>query len=188
MNKFKGDELVVENIYYIIFSIGLVIALSIVLLLIKLIKAKRIMLVSLIVSILIFILCQTYFWNFTFNSFVKSYLFTVESYICEFEDELKDNIILLPNRTVLQAKEDVCSPFYITYVSKNEFQSFYEKELTRLKTSGLIQNYYFVQEGVRGQKDRSGFFVELASGANLVISLRTMDNTNMLAITYVRNN
>lgn len=145
------------------------------------------MVVSLIVSIPTFILCQTYLWNFTFNSYVKSYLFPVESYSCEFEDELKDFIILLPNRTVSQAKEDVCSPFYISYVSKNEFQSFYEMELTRLETLGLIQNYYFVEEGVRGQKDRSGYFLELATGATIVVSLRKFDDTSMLAITYVQD-
>jgi len=119
---------------------------------------------------------------------VKSYLFSSESYSCEYEDELKDITILLPDRTVIQAKEDACSPFYTTYVGESDFQSFYERELTRLKYSGLIQHYYFIQEGIIRQKDRSEFFVELASGTNIVISHRSMEDTNLLAITYVRLN
>ncbi|MCR8655789.1 hypothetical protein [Paenibacillus endoradicis] len=176
------------NIYYIIYSIGLVIAFCIVLIIIKSINRKRIIIVFLTVSIPIFILCQTYFWNFTFNSYVKSYLLSSESFSCEFEEDLKNITIPLPKRTVFQAKEDVCSPFYITYVGENEFQSFYEKELTRLKTSGQIQNYYFIQEGVRAQKDRSRYFVELSSGPDLVISFQTSDDTYWLAITYVPDN
>ncbi|HIW34254.1 MAG TPA: hypothetical protein IAA29_15845 [Candidatus Paenibacillus intestinavium] len=175
------------NINYIIYSIGLVIGLCILLIIIKLINRKRVMIVVLIISIPCFILCQTYFWNFTFNSYVKSYLFSSEVYLCELDNNLKNITITLPKRTVFKGKEDGCSPFYFTYISETEFQSFYEKELTRLKTSELIQNYYFIQEGVSEQKNRSGFFVELATGANIVISFQAK-NVNHLAITYVRDN
>ena len=178
----------VENIYDIIYSFGLFIAFCILLIIIKLINRKRIMIVFLIISIPSFILCRTYFWNFTFNSYVKSYLFASENFACEFEKDLENLTIPLPKRTIFQAKEDGCSPFYITYISESEFQSFYEKELTQLKISELIQNYHFIQEGVRGQKDRSGFFVELATGANIVISLQTSKDMYRLSIAYVRDN
>ena len=173
------------NINYYIYSICLVIAFCILFVLIKLTDRKRILIAFLILSIPSLILCQTYFWNYMFNSYVKSYIFSSESYACELEEELKNITIPLPERTVFQAKEDSCSPFYMTYSSETEFQTFYTIELSKLKASEFIQNYQFIQEGVHGQKDRSGFFVELTTGSHIVISFQEKD-VNHLAITYVR--
>jgi hypothetical protein len=76
----------------------------------------------------------------------------------------------LPKRTVFNGKEDVCSPFYTTYISDTYFKEFYQKELNAMKNNGEIQNFYYIE-----QKNRKRFEVQLLSGTRAAISIKRDD-------------
>lgn len=95
------------------------------------IKRKK----QLVITILLFFLLQSYFWNTEFNQFLKSFFFPSHSFQCA---HLK---IPLPDRTVFQGMTDYCSPFYRTYIQENQFVSYYQVELAKLKEKTVISDF-----------------------------------------------
>ncbi|MFN7249828.1 MAG: hypothetical protein ACK4M9_03465 [Anaerobacillus sp.] len=151
------------NLLYIPYTVILIICLAVIGLIIN-IKCKRSLNKYLIVSIPIFVLIQFYFWNLDFNYYVKSYLFPDNSYECDYYSEDGDIIIPLPKRTVFQGKQDVCSPFFLTYVNQDYFLEFYQNEVIAMKINGEVQNYKFVEK-----KNSKGFEIELPNGFEVYI-------------------
>ncbi|MGO4500146.1 hypothetical protein AB4114_30190 [Paenibacillus sp. 2RAB27] len=165
------------NIFlYIPYTIIMIIGLFILIVILKGAKSKKVPFILLIISIPIFIIFQCYFWNGTYNNYVKSYLFPSKVFECEYEEELKNIAIPLPKRTVFKGKSNICSPFYLSYVDDRDFKSFYQEKLNKLKDKGTIQNYR--------QINNNGFEVELLSGSKIEI-LHRADSSNFITIKYV---
>ncbi len=150
-------------------------------------KDKRAMKGFLMISLPLIILFQFYFWNLNFNNYVKSYLFASKGFECEYEEELKNLIIPLPERTVFKGKQDGCSPFYITYVNVTDFESFYQKELKSLKNQGKIQSYRDIERTDKDWTEDQGFVVELPSGSTIEIFTYTIKGSGIIAIDYQRS-
>ncbi|MGO4500789.1 hypothetical protein AB4114_33505 [Paenibacillus sp. 2RAB27] len=83
--------------------------------------------------------------------------------------------IPLPKRTVFKGKQNVCSPFYLTYVDERDFKSFYQEELNKLKEKGTIQDY--------SDMENNKFAVKLLSGSSIEIIHET-ENSNLIIIKY----
>jgi hypothetical protein len=141
----------------------------------KVANSKKLLLILLVISIPIFIIFQCYFWNVRYNDYVKSYLFASGIFECEYEDELKYMAIPLPKRTIFKGKQNVCSPFYLTYVDDRGFKSFYQAELTKLKDKGEILNYSDIEN--------NKFAVKLLSGSSIEI-IHKIEGSNLIIIKY----
>lgn len=175
----EGDCLV-GNILYIPYTIFMIIGLIILFMILKVAKSKKVPSILLIISIPIFIFIQCYFWNLTFNHYVKSYLFPSKVFECEYEEELKNISIPLPERTIFLGKQNICSPFYLAYVSVHDFKAFYQEELKELKEKGKIQKY---------GTENNGFVLELLSGSKIEIfyEFYEREDINLITIDYEPN-
>ncbi len=155
------------SILYIPYTFILIVGLTVIGLIIRLKKSNRITYKFLVVSILIFVLFQFYFWNLDFNNYVKSYLFSDKSYECGYYSDDGDVLIPLPKRTVYKGKQDACSPFYSTYINEDYFLEFYQDEISSMKNKREVQNYKYVEK-----KNKKGFEIELSSGFRVDIFIR----------------
>lgn len=174
------------SLLYIPYTIFIIVGLIGIGVMIRLRIGKRITKKFLIISIPIFFLVQFYFWNLEFNDYVKSYLFQNKSFVCEYYSEVNRDIVLpLPKRTVFQGKQDVCSPFYSTYVSNEYFIDFYLDELKTMKNRREIQSYNYVE-----QNDEKGFKVELSSGfkVEIVIERNEESDKGLITLDFKPNN
>ncbi|NOU67820.1 hypothetical protein GC096_27725 [Paenibacillus sp. LMG 31461] len=163
------------NILYIPYTIAMIIGLLILIVIVKVAKRKKVPSIILMISIPIFIIIQCYFWNVNYNNYVKSYFFPSKIFECEYEDELKNMAIPLPKRTVFKGNQNVCSPFYLTYVNERDFKSFYQEELNKLKDKGTIQDY--------SDMENNKFAVRLLSGSSIEI-IHKIENSNLIIIKY----
>ncbi|HYK72350.1 MAG TPA: hypothetical protein VEV44_04315 [Pseudoneobacillus sp.] len=146
---------------------------------------KQLIKIYLFISIPIVFLFLCYFWNLEFNDYVKSYVFTSTSFECDDGSDRKGSTTIpLPKRTVLHGKQDVCSPFYSTYISDAYFLDFYQGELNTMKNEGEIQNYsYFAQKNLKG------FNIDLSSGNQVDIFIHRIDqNKGLITVEFKRNN
>lgn len=142
-------------------------------------KSKKTVKQFLTITLPIFILILLYFWNLDFNNYIKSYLFSSHAYECEYSEELEELSIPLPNRTVLKGREDFCSPFYITYVDDQDFIDFYQVELKKLKSSGQIEEYKYLEVEVEEEKlSTKGYIIELSSGSEIEIVIYQYEDNN----------
>lgn len=170
------------NVLYIPYTFLMIIGLIILVSVIMLKKGKRAAGNFLIISIPVLILFQFYFWNVEFNGYMKSYLFPNKVFECEYEEELEHLSIPLPERTILQGKENFCSPFYSTYVNVNEFKSFYQEELMTLKSKGKIQSYHYIERKDNYWSENKGFVVGLPSGSKIDIFIRRREGSGLFSI------
>ncbi|TFB22863.1 hypothetical protein E3U55_06390 [Filobacillus milosensis] len=67
----------------------------------------------------------------------------------------EDYSISLPKWTILQGKEDICSPFYTTYSTEKEMIYFYNQQLEKKVSRGQIKSYKYLED--------KGYIVELTS-------------------------
>lgn len=170
------------NILYIPYTIIMIVGLVVIGLFIRLKISREMTKKYLVCSIPIFLLFQVYFWNLDFNDYVKSYLFSEKSYQCEETAVGADIAIPLPNRTVLQGKQDVCSPFYTTYIKENDFIEFYQGELFSMKKRGEVKDYKYVE-----QTNYKGFEIELGTGAKIYIFIKNNDKKRLLTVDFNPN-
>jgi energy-coupling factor transporter transmembrane protein EcfT len=158
------------NILYIPYTVIMIIALIVCVLIIGIKKGTGSTKKFLTFTIPIIALFQLYFWNLEFNNYISSYLLSSNVYECESYMEEQINIsIPLPQRTVIHGKSDSCSPFYSTYVDDKEFYSFYEKELKILQNNGEIESYSFIEQDEIQRSIKKGFLLELLSGSKIGI-------------------
>lgn len=168
----EGGSNMTGNILYMPYTIILIIALIIIGIEVSVKLGKRKAKIFLAIFMPIFVIIQFYFWNIEFNDYVKSYLFPSKSFVCEYTaKEDQGTSIPLPKRTVFHGKEDVCSPFYTTYISDTYFKEFYQKELNAMKNKGGIQNFHYKE-----QMNKKGFEVQLLSGTKVVIFIKRHDS------------
>lgn len=175
------------NILYIPYTILMLIGLiGLAVLVVKLKKGKRAIGHIVIISMPIMIIFQFYFWNVPFNAYVKSYLFPSTKFECvyeyeyEYEDDLRTIAVPLPARTVFQGKQDVCSPFYTSYITKSGFEAFYEEELKTMKDEGAIQSYQYSAK-------YDGYTLELRSGSTIDIFYHRREGSRLITIDYESN-
>lgn len=157
------------NILYIPYTVIIVIALLGTATFIQLKKGKAALQKFLLVSVPITFVLQVYFWNDTFNDYVKSFVFPSKVFTCSHADDLKDIAIPLPRRTVFHAKSDGCSPLYSTYVDDREFIRFYEEVLPIMKSRREIADFHYVERQNDNWADEKGFQLDLVSGATVEI-------------------
>ncbi|CEG28775.1 hypothetical protein [Bacillus sp. B-jedd] len=154
--------------YTFLMALGLVVVTGIII--VK--KDMRMIKLFLTVALPIFAVVQVYYWNHEFNTFAKSFLFPSKEFVCDYYDyEAVGLTIPLPKRTVFHGKQDVCSPFYSTYVSERYFADFYKSELAKMKTSGEIANYSYGE-----LENGKGFEVETSKGNKADIRMKGIEN------------
>ena len=167
------------SLLYIPYTIFIIVGLIGIGVIIRLKIGNRITKKFLIISIPIFFSVQFYFWNLEFNDYVKSYLFSNKTFVCEYYSEVNRDVVLaLPKRTVFHGKQDVCSPIYSTYVSDEYFIDFYRDELKTMKFRKEIQSYNYAE-----QNDKKGFKVELSSGIKMDIFIESNEESDKSLIT-----
>lgn len=150
------------NILYYFYSSFLLIAWIVILAIVGKRKGLAAIKQALLITTPLVVLSGLYYWNWDFNSYVKSYLFSNKVYTCDDMEELSHLSIPLPSRTVLMGKADACSPFYSTYANEKTFKAFYEEELAIMKSRKAIQAFHAVGQG---------FVIELRSGSAIDIFL-----------------
>ncbi|ANE46206.1 hypothetical protein SY83_07900 [Paenibacillus swuensis] len=166
------------NVLYIPYSIIMILVVIMLIVFTSLTKRTKTTKYIIAISLPILIVFQFYFWNLEFNDFAKSFVFPSKEFRCEYEHELKDLSIPLPERTVLKGREDVCSPFYSTFVNEDEFRSFYQEELLTMKNKGEIVKYKYLERNDVDGDGNKGFLVELASGSKVDIVIHKREDSN----------
>ncbi|MFC4102610.1 hypothetical protein [Paenibacillus xanthanilyticus] len=172
----KGDRMA-GNILYYVYSGFLLVAWMVILAIVGKMKGFAAIPKALLLTTPLVVLGGFYYWNWDFNSYVKSYLFSNKVYTCDDSEELSHLSIPLPSRTVLKGKEDGCSPFYSTYANEKAFTAFYEEALAEMKSRKDIQAFHAVEQG---------FLLELRSGSIIDISLN--EGHQSLSIDYKPKN
>ncbi|RED55400.1 MULTISPECIES: hypothetical protein [Cohnella] len=174
------------NMLYIPYSILLVVGVIVFAVVIQLKKGKRHTRYFLMVSLPVLVIFLFYFWNSTFNNYVKSYLFPSRAFECEYIEELKNLALPLPERMVFKGKEDACSPFYLAYVSADDFKAFYQEQLSRMERQGEIKNFAYVEREDQYGAEHNGYIAELPTGSKIEIFMRSENNLGIMSIDYER--
>jgi hypothetical protein len=170
------------NILYFPYS-GLMGLGLIILVILFLIKSSREMVKKILLfAIPIVVVFQFYFWNSEFNNYVKSYVFSSKAFACDMDGRMNSISIPLPERTVFKGKEDVCSPFYLTFVHADDFIAFYEEWLESLKSKGELQEYHYIERKYADGVEDKGFEVKLTSGSEIVIFIRKSEEWRSISI------
>lgn len=166
------------NILYIPYTAFLVIGMMATVIMIVKYKSQKTVKQFLTITIPVCILILLYFWNLDFNNYIKSYLFSSHAYECEYSKELEELSIPLPERTVLKGRDDFCSPFYITYADDNDFIALYQVELKKLKSSGEIEEYTYMEIDEDYWSVKKGFVIELSSGSEIESFIYQYEDSN----------
>lgn len=175
---------------YMQYTIFMIIALIVLCVIILIKKDRGNTRKFLTILIPIVILFQFYFWNLDFNDYVKSFLFPSRVFECGYEEKLENISIPLPERTVFHGKQDVCSPFYSTYVDDSDFKSFYQEKLKTMKSRGEIQRYNYIEHKDNYWAENKGFVVDLPSGLQVEIFIKRSEGSDkgQITIDYKPNN
>lgn len=149
------------SLSYLLFSIVILFTLLTITLLIGLIKGWNKVKKFLSLSIPLSILILSYFWSQGINNFVNSYIAPNKVYECSSLGDIIE--IPLPKRTVFIVKSENCDLSYRTYIDDKKFVSFYNDQLSKLKNSNLIENYFYEQNQFIVQKTDTNILIKFST-------------------------
>lgn len=146
---------------YMFYSICAIVIISLIIILTAMIKGTKALKKLLIIIVPITIFLAFYFWNYNFNLFIKSKVFSQHTYTVSYLNSRKIDIPLPVNSVWLfKTPTDI----YYSNQNVNKCREFFDSVLTDMKQNNKIRNYYYNNE-------QKIYTIEIDGGANIKINL-----------------
>jgi hypothetical protein len=146
---------------YLVYSICAFFIVSIIIIYTAIIKRKKELKQLLIIIVPITIFLTLYFWNYDFNIFIKSKIFSQNTHFVVYLDSREIGIPLPANSVWLfKTPTDI----YYSKYDVNKCMKFFDSVLKDMKQNNKIRNYYY-------DNDQKTYTIEIEGEFNIKINL-----------------
>jgi len=146
---------------YMFYSIFAIIIISLIIILTAMVMGRKALKRLLTIIVPITILLAVYFWNYNFNLFIKSKVFSQHTYTVNYSNSKKIDIPL-PDGSVWLFKTP--TDIYYSKYDVNECKEFFDSVLKEMKEDNKIRKYYY-------NNDQKTYTIEIENGFNININL-----------------